>query len=250
MSESKIDDPFVSGETHNVSNDGEEDADGENTADANVVSGGNHKDVEETLLDENSPEAPFAPGADGISEEEGRNKIIAFTDSTKEEKRELLASSGLTSSSVDSLPFESHFTVRVPTSTLQYRGALLRVIDTDGDQIILSETKEDDKKKILVKRRSPETLSQTVLRIGYTLVTILFCGFLFVFCFQVLLLLLIAVQVYSTNRTEQLGSVRGITIFSTLLAFPLMLYSMSSLMAMGSGEFFQKLGMLAEILAQ
>ena len=236
MADSKDDTPGVTGETHTVSNDNDEAADGEKTTYTDVVSGGKKSDADKAVLDENDPEAPSALGA---SKEDGQTNTVAFTDSTKEEKRELLASSGLTSSLVDGLPFESHFTVRVPTSTLQYRGALLRVIDTDGDQIILSEIEEeDDKKKMLVKRMSPETLSQTSLRIGYTLVTILFCGFLFVFCFQVLLLLLIAVQVYSNQKAEQLGAVRGITIVSTLLAFPLMLYSMSSLMAMGSGECF------------
>lgn len=164
-------------------------------------------------------------------------RAVAFTDSTKEERSTLLASSGLAVSPSDDIPFESHFTVRIPTSTLHYRGALLRVIDTDNDQIILGQVEDNEgNKKVLVKRISPETLSQKVLRIGYTLVTILFCGFLFVFCFQVLLLLIIAVQVYSTNKAGELGQTSGITMLSTLLAFPMMLYSMSSLMAMGSGE--------------
>jgi hypothetical protein len=163
-------------------------------------------------------------------------RAVAFSDSTKEERSTLLASSGLASALADDLPFESHFTVRIPTSTLQYRGSLLRVIDTDDDQIILREVEDEGKKKVLVKRVSLETMSQKVLRIGYTLVTILFCGFLFVFCFEVLLLLIIATQVYSTSRAGELGQINGITLLSTLLAFPMMLYSMSSLMAMGSGK--------------
>ena len=161
---------------------------------------------------------------------------VVFTDSTKEEECKLSVSSGLADGSVHDLPFESHFTVRTPTSTLQYRGRLLRVIDTDYDQIILSKVKEDNKEKIIVKRISPGTLSHKILRISYTLVTVLFCGFLFVFCFQVLLLLIIAVQVYSTEKVGQLGQISTITMISTLLAFPMMLYSMSSLMAMGSGK--------------
>ena len=166
---------------------------------------------------------------------DGKDATVAFTDSTEEEKRVLLASAGLNSAPVDDLPFESHFTVRIPTSTLQYRGSLLRVIDTDDDQIILRQMDDGDgKKKILVQRISLNSMSQHALRIGYTLVAILFCGMLFVFCFQVLILLLVAVQVYSTNQVGQLGKISGFTMLSTFLAFPLMLYSMSSLMAMGS----------------
>jgi hypothetical protein len=174
-----------------------------------------------------------APKAVDVEENKA---VVAFAGSTKEEKREMLKSSGLTSGPIDDLPFESHFTLRIPTSTLHYRGTLLRVIDTDNDQIILRQVEEDNKKKILVKRISPDTLSQKILRVGYTLVTILFCGFLFVFCFQVLLLLVIAVQVYSSNKAGELGQISGFTLLSTLLAFPMMLYSMSSLMAMGSGK--------------
>jgi hypothetical protein len=177
-----------------------------------------------------------APSLDTEEVKVEEPRAVAFSDSTKEERGALLASSGLAITPEDDLPFESHFTVRIPTSTLHYRGSLLRVIDTDDDQIILRQVEEEGKKKVLVKRVSLETMSQKVLRIGYTLVTILFCGFLFVFCFQVLLLLIIAVQVYSTNRAGELGQINGITMLSTLLAFPMMLYSMSSLMAMGSGK--------------
>ncbi len=135
-------------------------------------------------------------------------------------------------------PFESHFTLRIPTSTVHFRGNLLRVIDTDHDQIILQETlptvdSDDKRSKILVKRLSPDTYAQRFLRIGYTLITILFVGFLFVFCFQVLLFLFIALPVDS-GYTSGNSQVDLTSVISTLFSIPVMLHGMSSLMAMGS----------------
>jgi hypothetical protein len=239
--------PKADGEASPAGEDAANSASVEETA----ASGGELVDTEAT--GDNEEPVDEAPGDDveegaAVSEEaptgdvnesaqDPEPKSVAFSDSTKEERSTLLASSGLDVAPSDDIPFESHFTVRIPTSTLHYRGALLRVIDTDDDQIILGQVEDDEgNKKVLVKRISPETLSQKILRIGYTLVTILFCGFLFVFCFQVLLLLIIACQVYSTNKAGELGQISGITLLSTLLAFPMMLYSMSSLMAMGSGK--------------
>lgn len=155
---------------------------------------------------------------------------------SESQQRPALTSSGLEDAPKDDLTFESHFTVRIPTSTLQYRGQLLRVVDTDDDQIILSQVEDDKEKKILVKRISPESAGQKVLRISYTLVTILFVSFLFVFAFQVLLFLMTALPVYSGMRTGASGEISVIAIISTLLAFPLMIHGMSSLMALGSGK--------------
>ena len=142
--------------------------------------------------------------------------------------------------------YESHFTLRIPTSTVHFRGSILRVIDTDQDQIILQQriaspgdatvdeeggggggSKEEN--KILVKRLSPGTIGQRFLRVGYTLVTILFVGFLFVFCFQVLIFLFIALPVNSGYTSEN-PKVEPLSILSSLLSFPLMTYGMASLM--------------------
>jgi len=219
-----------------------------NAEEAPNSSGETTKDAEAPAAINDGAEEDPAPAVSGYEEaadstpyekndNDDKDAAVAFSDSTKEEKRVLLASSGLGSAHpVDDLPFESHFTVRIPTSTLQYRGSLLRVIDTDDDQIILRQMDEGEgkNKRVMVQRISLNSMSQHALRIGYTLVAILFCGMLFVFCFQVLILLLVAVQVYSTSRVGSLGQISGITMLSTLLAFPLMLYSMSSLMAMGS----------------
>jgi len=124
--------------------------------------------------------------------------------------------------------FESHFTLRIPTSTVHFRGSKLRVIDTDQDQIILQETTHNNINKVVVKRLSPTSYSNRFLRIGYTLITILLLGFLFVFSLQVLLFLFIALPV--DGGYTSIGSLDTVGIVSTLFSFPIMLHGLSSLM--------------------
>lgn len=127
--------------------------------------------------------------------------------------------------------YESHFTLRIPTSTVHFRGSTLRVIDTDHDQIILQQQHRTKKKnKVLVKRLSPSTYANRFLRIGYTLVTILFLGFLFVFALQVLLFLFIALPVDGGYTSSGGSAVDVIGLISTLLSFPVMLHGLASLM--------------------
>ena len=128
--------------------------------------------------------------------------------------------------------YESHFTLRIPTSTVHFRGSTLRVIDTDHDQIILQQQNrtKKNKVKVLVKRLSPSTYANRFLRIGYTLVTILFLGFLFVFALQVLLFLFIALPVDGGYTSSGGSAVDVIGLISTLLSFPVMLHGLASLM--------------------
>jgi len=100
----------------------------------------------------------------------------------------------------ENIAYESHFSLRIPISSVRFRGSLLRVIDTDHDQIILKQQLVGNgsgkhNRTMLVKRVPPNTYAQRSLRIGYTLITIIFVGFLFVFCCQVLLFLAIAIPV-------------------------------------------------------
>ncbi|KAL7471321.1 hypothetical protein ACHAXS_011620 [Conticribra weissflogii] len=146
---------------------------------------------------------------------------------------------------VDATPFESHFSLRIPTSTVHFRGNLLRVIDTEEDQIVIQEVPAPSassastassfrrKKHFLVKHLTPNTPSQYLLRLSYTLLTVLFLGFLFVFCFQVLLFLFIALPVDSSYNSQTLDF-DVLPLVSTLLSFPVMVYGMSSLMALGT----------------
>lgn len=122
--------------------------------------------------------------------------------------------------------YKSHFTLRIPTSTVHFRGSVLHVIDTDQDQIVVQRRGDEES---VVRRASPATHGQRFLRAGYTLVTVLFLGFLFVFCLQVLLFLFVALPVNS-GHTSGNRKVDGPAIVSTLLAIPVMLHGMSSLM--------------------
>lgn len=119
---------------------------------------------------------------------------------------------------------------------------MLRVIDTDHDQIILKQritSNEDDgdnhaaagnhNNNILVKRVAPNTYAQRSLRIAYTLITIIFVGFLFVFCCQVFLFIFIALP----TNTDKIWSIPGINIMEALLSIPVLLYGLTSLMTMG-----------------
>jgi len=137
--------------------------------------------------------------------------------------------------------FQSHFTLRIPTSTVHFRGNILRIIDTEQEQIILQQKipTDDDggmdskKAKVVVKRLSPGTYGYRMLRVGYALIAILFMGFLFVVCFQILLFLFAALPVEAGYSSSQ-SSVSGLAIVSTLLSIPLMIYGMSSLMSLCS----------------
>ena len=99
----------------------------------------------------------------------------------------------------DNAAYESDYSLRIPISNVRFRGSQLHVIDTDHDQLILKQQLGNDEKKhnktTLVKRLSPITYAQRAIRIGYSLITIIFVGFLFVFCCEVLLFLGIALPV-------------------------------------------------------
>jgi len=130
--------------------------------------------------------------------------------------------------------YESDFSLRLPISSVRFRGCQLNVIDTANDQIILkqqlySEENKENKKAILVKRLSPATYAQRSLRIGYTLITVIFVGFVFVFCCQVFLFLAIALP----TNSDQIWSIPKLAILLSLLSLPVMLYGLTSLMTMG-----------------
>ena len=135
--------------------------------------------------------------------------------------------------------FQSHFTLRVPTSTVHFRGNILRIIDTEQEQIILQQKIPTDdgvdpkKAKVVVKRLSPGTYANRMLRVGYALMATLFMGFLFVVCFNSILFLFAALPVEAGYSSSQ-SSVSGLAIISTLLSIPIMLYGISSLMSLCS----------------
>lgn len=132
----------------------------------------------------------------------------------------------------EDITYESDYSLRIPISSVRFRGSHLHVIDTDHDQIILKQHENHDDKQnkpTLVKRLSPTTYAQRALRIGYSLITIIFVGFLFVFCCQVLLFLGIALPV----NADEAWKIPSLHLVSTLLSIPVFLYGLTSLMTMG-----------------
>ncbi len=130
------------------------------------------------------------------------------------------------------ISYESDYSLRIPISNVRFRGSQLHVIDTDYDQIILKQQVGNDKSHkntSFVKRISPITYAQRCLRTGYSLITIIFVGFLFVFCCQVLLFLGIALPINS----DQAWQIPQVALVSTLLSIPVLLYGLTSLMTMG-----------------
>lgn len=137
-----------------------------------------------------------------------------------------------TSTKNDNITYESDYSLRIPISNVRFRGSQLHVIDTDYDQIILKQQVGSDKshnKTSFVKRISPMTYAQRCLRIGYSLITIIFVGFLFVFCCQVLLFLGIALPI----NADQAWQIPQVALVSTLLSIPVLMYGLTSLMTMG-----------------
>ena len=174
----------------------------------------------------------------GICSSSGNGELAASADTDQNIKPRDM-SNNTNATDVD---YESHFSLRVPISSVRFRGSMLRVIDTGHDQIILKQqitSNEDDgdnhaaagnHNKILVKRVAANTYAQRSLRIAYTLITIIFVGFLFVFCCQVFLFIFIALP---TNNSDAIWSIPGINIVQALLSIPVLLYGLTSLMTMG-----------------
>ena len=137
-----------------------------------------------------------------------------------------------TTTNDDNIAYESDYSLRIPISNVRFRGSQLHVIDTDYDQIILRQQVGNYKqhsKTTFVKRLSPITFAQRCLRVGYSLITIIFVGFLFVFCCQVLLFLGISLPFNSVEA----WSIPQVAFVSTLLSIPVLLYGLTSLMTMG-----------------
>ena len=144
----------------------------------------------------------------------------------------VLNGNGITTMKNEDITYESDYSLRIPISTVRFRGSHLHVIDTDHDQIILKQQESHNDKQnkaTLVKRLSPTTYAQRALRIGYSLITIIFVGFLFVFCCQVLLFLGIALPV----NADEAWKIPSLHLVSTLLSIPVFLYGLTSLMTMG-----------------
>lgn len=131
--------------------------------------------------------------------------------------------------------FKDHFTLNIPSSTIRYRdrNAAARVIEEMEAQFVIEETNQVDESgqkthQIEIRRILDASEGVRFLRIGYALVTAFWTGFLFVFCLQVLLFLVLdlAIEMGATSKGEQ----NLWKAFGALLAMPTLVYGLSSAM--------------------
>jgi hypothetical protein len=146
--------------------------------------------------------------------------------------------------------FADHFTLKVPSSAVRFRGTTVRVHELRSSQIQLieelrsirstrqnpsigdvesEEEHQEDRHEILVKNvKNDKTSGLNLLRLLYSLVCFFFSGMLLLLCFQVLLFLFmdLVVDIGLTTEPRNLSSFIG-----TLLAVPMFICGFSSAMA-------------------
>jgi hypothetical protein len=126
--------------------------------------------------------------------------------------------------------FKDHFTLQIPSSTIRYReshsGA--RVLEGTNSQFVLEETYNTTTKKHTIEVRKIHNTSEGVrfLRISYALVTAFFTGFLFIFCLQVLLYLVLDLALESGATSHQ--EANWFRAMGAIFGFPLLVYGFSS----------------------
>ena len=144
--------------------------------------------------------------------------------------------------------FTDHFSLRHPSSTVQFRGARVHVYEAGNEQILLEDHRssrdvgnDDDNGKsrrqhrhtITVKRMDWSGFGLRTLRLAYALIALLLVGFAFVLCFQIVLFLFLNLPIDA--NASSIEARRGRTrIVGTLLSVPVFLFGMSSLMAIGT----------------
>jgi hypothetical protein len=116
--------------------------------------------------------------------------------------------------------FKDHFTLSLPSNIVRYREShgAARVISGQDSQFVLEETYDakEDKHGVSIRNIHDSSEGVKVLRISYAIVTAFWTGFLFVFCLQILLFLVLdlAIEVGATSRQDaNWGAALGV-IFS------------------------------------
>lgn len=122
------------------------------------------------------------------------------------------------------IPYCDHYSLQYPSSTIRFRTskAAHRVYEGNRTQFVLEET--DD--QVVVKRVRDTTAGVYVLRAIYTGVAILWSGFLFIFCTQLLIFLVMDLASY-LGATTGSGVAIGQAIGS-ILSFPLFVHGLAS----------------------
>mmetsp|Transcript_60050 Transcript_60050/g.178048 ORF Transcript_60050/g.178048 Transcript_60050/m.178048 type:complete len:1051 (-) Transcript_60050:224-3376(-) len=150
--------------------------------------------------------------------------------------------------------FVDHFSLGVPSSTFRFRNTRYVLYDGGEDQFLLEDRPSDlragnaqngndvnensafDKKNgrhvITMKRAHTDTFGLRLLRATYTLAALLVLGFLFVFCFQVILFLFLNMPADS-GGTRSDPNVNTGAIIGAILSIPIFLYGFASIMSIG-----------------
>jgi lipase ATG15 len=156
--------------------------------------------------------------------------------------------------------FVDHFSLRHPSSTVRFRGSRVHVYESSSEQILLEDRRsrkdskgdrddndddddDDDNGKsrsrqqhshtVTVKRMDTTSFGLRMLRLAYTLISLLIFGYVFALCFQIILFLFLNLPV-DAGLTSGNADQDSLKVISTLLSVPVFLFGLSSLMAIGS----------------
>ena len=153
--------------------------------------------------------------------------------------------------------FVDHFSLREPSSTVRFRGARVHVYETTDEQIVIEDrvssrdeffgdVDDDDddegesgrlrnrRHSLTVKRVPFANFGLFLLRILYTLVSLLLFGYLFAFSFQTLLFVFIKLATEARQASDEYDPYMFVSVATTLLSAPMFLYGFSSLMALAT----------------
>ena len=167
---------------------------------------------------------PDEVGSDGESVEmgvlgnENAKKKVEFADDVESRKNDQ------DEAPERAISYYDHYSLQYPSSTVRFRTSLAahRVYEGNRSQFVLEE--RDD--KVIVKRVSDTTSGVYVLRGIYAAVAIVWSGFLFIFCTQLLIFLVMDLAAFigaTTGSEVAVGRAIG-----TLLSFPLFIHGLAS----------------------
>jgi lipase ATG15 len=138
--------------------------------------------------------------------------------------------------------FQDHYSLGLtPSSHVTFRGRKVHVCETHDEQFLLEEVATEEARQndhdgatttILVRRFASTSFGQSALRVTYTLVAMLVTGFLFVFCLQMVIFVVMNLPVES--GATSISDIDGSVLAGTFLTIPLLLHGMSSTMAMAT----------------
>ena len=122
------------------------------------------------------------------------------------------------------IPYRDHYSLAYPSSTVRFRSSATsyRVYQGNKSQFVL----EERNRQITVKQTSDTTGGVMFLRGVYTVVAVLWSGFLFVFCTQLLIFLVMNLAVYLGGTTgSHVAAGRAI---GTILSLPVYVHGLAS----------------------